>query len=408
MRILVVTLLYVPDGGPSAPLYGMLCERLARKGHEVAIIAAVPHYPTGLVPQEFRRDYIQRSYEKGVRVVRVRVPSVPRSNLKKRFLQFAFFQLGATLAGLAERYDAVIFGNPALEVWLPFTFLSVVRRKPAIFSVHDVYPDVGVTLGVFRHKVVISAVTRLEKFCLKRSAFVRILSQSFAAPLSSLGVSQEKVALVYDWVETDLIKPLPKNNNFAREHQLDNKFVALYAGNIGLSQGLEHVLAAADLLKDYEEINFVFVGDGAGREQLMAQAIERNLGNVQFLPFQPRDRLPEVLATADVSLVTLKKGIGTASLPSKSFSILASGRPILASVDEGSDTWSLVQRAQAGICVPPEDPGAIARAIIELKNDNRLRENFAENGREYALQYHSPQAAAEKFEQLLLAALATR
>src|SRR5208337_2797897 len=103
----------------------------------------------------------------------------------------------------------------------------------------------------------------------------------------------------------------------------------------------------------------------------------------------------------------LKKGIGAASLPSKSFSILASGRPILASVDEGSDTWNLVKRSQAGVCVPPEDPWAIARAIIELKKDNRLRENFGKKGRDYALQYHSPQAAAEKFEQLLLAALAS-
>ncbi len=408
MRILVVTLLYMPDGGPSAPLYGMLCEELAQRGHEVSVIAAVPHYPTGTVPAQFRGKWIQTSDEHGVRVIRIRVPSVQRADLKKRAVQFIGFQLGASLAALMQDYEVLLFGNPALEVWLPFTLLSVLRRKPAVFSVHDVYPDVGVGLGIFRGKSIVSVVGYLERFCLSRSNRVRILSESFVRPLRSLGVSDDKMVLVYDWVDTDLIKPLPKDNTFALEHQLVNHFVVLYAGNIGLSQGLEQVLAAAESLQDHKEIKFVLVGDGAGRKALMAQAIERNLENVQFLPLQPRHRLPEVLATADVSLITLKKGIGAASLPSKSFSILASGRPILASVDEGSDTWNLVKRSQAGVCVPPEDPGAMARAIVDLKNDARLRKDFGKKGRDYALQYHSPQAAAEKFEQLLLAALAGR
>jgi len=407
MRILVVTLLYMPDGGPSAPLYGMLCEELAQRGHQVSVIAAVPHYLSGTVPSQFRGKWIQPSYEHGVRVIRIRVPSVQRTDLKKRAVQFIGFQLGAMLAGLRQDYDVLLISNPALEVWLPFILLSVLRCKPAVFSVHDVYPDVGVSLGIFRSKLIVSVVGYLERFCLDRSSKVRILSESFIKPLRSLGVTDDKMELVYDWVDTDLIKPLPKDNNFAREHQLVNHFVVLYAGNIGLSQGLEQVLAVAELLQDQEEIKFVLVGDGAGRAPLMTEASRLNLGNVRFLPFQPRNRLPEVLATADVSLVTLKKGVGAASLPSKSFSILASGRPILASVDEGSDTWNLVKRSQAGICVPPEDPGAIARAILELKNDERLRNNFGKKGRDYALQYHSPQAAAVKFEQLLLAALAS-
>lgn len=403
----MVTLLYMPDGGPSAPLYGMLCEELAQRGHQVSVIAAVPHYLSGTVPSQFRGKWIQPSYEHGVRVIRIRVPSVQRTDLKKRAVQFIGFQLGAMLAGLRQDYDVLLISNPALEVWLPFILLSVLRCKPAVFSVHDVYPDVGVSLGIFRSKLIVSVVGYLERFCLDRSSKVRILSESFIKPLRSLGVTDDKMELVYDWVDTDLIKPLPKDNNFAREHQLVNHFVVLYAGNIGLSQGLEQVLAVAELLQDQEEIKFVLVGDGAGRAPLMTEASRLNLGNVRFLPFQPRNRLPEVLATADVSLVTLKKGVGAASLPSKSFSILASGRPILASVDEGSDTWNLVKRSQAGICVPPEDPGAIARAILELKNDERLRNNFGKKGRDYALQYHSPQAAAVKFEQLLLAALAS-
>jgi colanic acid biosynthesis glycosyl transferase WcaI len=403
MRILVVTLMYLPDAGPSAPLFAMLCEGLARRGHEVTVIAAVPHYPTGQVPPGYRGRWVQPSRENDVKVVRVLVPSVRRANLALRLLQFLCFQVGATLAGLRKPYDVCLFSNPALEVWLPFACLSGWRAKPAIFSVHDVYPEVGVTLGIFRHRAVIAAVAFLERFCLRGSAYVRVLSQAFRQPLKRLGVPDEKIALIYDWVDTDLIKPRPRDNSFSREHRLNDKFVVLYAGNIGFSQGLDHVLAAAALLKNDQEIRFVLVGGGAGLDHLKAQAVK--MSNVEFLPFQPRARLPEVLATADVSLVTLRRGIGTASLPSKTFSILASGRPLLASVDEDSETWKLVARSGAGVCVPPEDPPALARAIVDLKKDPAWRARLGKNGRAYALRHHSPQAAAGEFERLLFMAL---
>jgi colanic acid biosynthesis glycosyl transferase WcaI len=405
MRILLIVPYYAPDLGPSAPLFTMLSTSLVRRGHEVMAIAAVPHYPSGQVPAQFQGKWIQRSSESSVQVVRVAVPSVKRASLAQRMLQFICYQLGATWAGLGQRYDAVFVANPALWVWLPFACLAVLRRKPAIFSVHDLYPDVGITLGIFNYKPVIKAVTCLERFCLNHAAMVRILSESFRPGLHALGVPDTKMALVYDWVDTDLIQPLPRNNPFALEHNLIDRFVILYAGNLGLSQGLEHVLAAAELLADDPNLCFVLVGDGAGREPVMAWAQEHRLTNVQFLPFQPRARLPEVLATADVSLVSLRRGIGTGSLPSKTFSILASGRPVLVSVDEGSETWELVKRAEAGLCVPSGNPSALAESILILKQDKSLCDRLGHNGRLWAERYHSPQSAAKRFEELLVTAV---
>jgi colanic acid biosynthesis glycosyl transferase WcaI len=216
------------------------------------------------------------------------------------------------------------------------------------------------------------------------------------------------MTLVYDWVDTDLVRPMPHDNAFAQEHNLAGKFVVLYAGNLGLSQGLEHVFTAAEQLVDQHDLRFVFVGDGAGRERLMAQAEQRRLTNVQFLPFQPRDRLPEVLASADVSLAILRRGIGRGSLPSKIFSVMASGRPLITSVDEGSETWNLVKRAEAGLCVPPENPSELGKAILALKEDKDLRERLGHNGRIWAEQHHSPQSATEQFEKLLLAAISSK
>jgi colanic acid biosynthesis glycosyl transferase WcaI len=333
------------------------------------------------------------------------LPSVNRANLAARLLQFICYQIGATLVGIRLKYDAVIAVNSALGVLLPFAVLAVMRRIPAIYSVHDVYPDVGVTLGVFRNKHIIDIVASLEKYCLRHAVFVRILSESFRSGLRNLGVPDQKMILVYDWVDTQLIHPLPKVNAFSLSNYSNNHFIVLYAGNLGLSQGLEHILAAAEMLANQQDIQFVFVGDGAGRQVLQTQASHQKLNNVQFVPFQPREELPMVLASADISLVVLRRGIGLASLPSKTFSIMASGRPILASVDEESETYKLINLANAGLCIQPEDPSTLAETIVALKRDKALCERLGSNGRAWTEQHHSPQFAAEQFENLLLKAI---
>ena len=404
MNILVVTPHYLPDAGPSALLYALLSEALVRRGHEVTVIAAVPHYPSGRVPQAFRGRQTRPAVENGVRVIRVPVPTVDRSQMLLRLAQLAVFQLRAAWAGRARSYDVALFSNPWLSTGLPLAVSALIHRKPLVFSIHDVYPNVGVTLNVFRQPWIIKLVAAGERFCLKRAKYVRILSESFGPSLRALGVPEDKLALIYDWADTDLIQPLPRDNAFAREHNLADKFVVMYAGNMGLSQGLEHVLSAAQALSEHADIQFVFVGDGIGRARLMAQAEQRRLTNVRFIPFQPRGRLPEVLATADVSLVVLQRGVGAQSLPSKSFSILASGRPIIASVDGDSDMAKLVARSQAGRCIPPEDPAQLAEAILALRADMTGRWRMGRAGREYAVRHHSPGAAAGKFELLLAAA----
>ncbi len=402
MRILSIGSYYEPDLGPSAPINTMLCRNLVQLGHQVTILTMVPHYPSGRVPPAYRGKWASKSIENGVEVIRVGLPSVDRTNLVQRLWQFVCYQVGATLAGLGKKYDVVMAASPSLIMWLPFAVFVTLPRKPAVYSIFDVYPSVGVTLGIFRNKAVIAFVSGLEKFCLKNARVVRTISESFKPELRAMGVPDEKMALVYDWVDTDLIKPLPHDNSFAREHDLTGRFVVLYAGNVGLSQGLEHVLTAAEKLTAEKDITFVIVGEGASREHLMAEAERRQLRNVKFIPFQPRQRLPEVLASADISLISLQRGIGLGSLPSKTFSILASGRPIVACIDEESETRSLIERAEAGLCVPPEDPQSLVNAILSLKNDKDLRQRMGRNGRLWAEAHHSPQAGAKKIEKILL------
>jgi colanic acid biosynthesis glycosyl transferase WcaI len=400
LKILFIVPHYPPDLGPSAPLFALLSNELIRRGHSIYILTTVPHYPSGKVPKIFRKKFIQRTIENDIEIFRIRVPSLERSNLAGRLLQFVFYQIGATWAGLSINYDVVFVANPALWVWLPFSCLCVVRRKPSIFSIYDVYPDVGIQTGIFKSKFIINAVTVIEKFCLNHSTIVRIISDSFKPSLSKLEVPDSKMKLIYDWVDTNLIRPYPKKNLFSTLNEISDYFVVLYAGNIGFSQGLKTVLDAAEKLLTDKEILFVFVGEGSAKKDLLNEVAKLGLSNIKFLPFQPRENLTEVLASADISLVVLKKGIGFASHPSKILSILASNRPIIASIDEGCEGWNLIQKAKAGLCIPPEDPDKLADAILTLKHDKDLCNQKGNDGRKWVIQNHSPEVIAEEFEYL--------
>ena len=393
---------YKPDGGPAAPLYAMLCEGLVARGHHVIVITAVPHYPSGKVPTRYKRKWLDRKVEKGVEVFRVGLPSVDRTKLYWRLLQFVYFQVAATWVGRRIAYDVMLAHSPALESWLPVAYHTKFQKKPIIYSVHDVYPNVGVQLGIFKYAWIIKIVAGMEKYCLDKAALVRVLSKSFIPGVSALGIPESKIRLIYDWVETDVIKPLLGENRFLVESKLDGYFVVMYAGNMGLVQGLENVLKAAELLLDYSDIRFVFVGDGASRKSLEATSKKIGLSNVDFFPYQPREKMTEIFASANVSLVSLIQGTGLGALPSKIYSILASGKPLIAIIDPDSETREVVQTSQSGICVNPDSPQELAQAILRLRNDPILSQNLGENGRRYVVNHHSPSFAAEEFEKMFL------
>jgi colanic acid biosynthesis glycosyl transferase WcaI len=215
-----------------------------------------------------------------------------------------------------------------------------------------------------------------------------------------MGIPNEKMFLIYPWVDLESIKLLPKINNFSKNYKIYNKFVILYAGNIGLSQGLNTILKVADSLKPNKDIIFVIVGDGAGKEALIDEKKTMNLNNILFLPFQNRKKLSEVLSSADISLVMLKPGISSGSIPSKTFTVMASGRAVIVSADKNSEICELIKKSESGICVQPATPNELKKAIIFLKNNNEYRMQIGNSGRIWVEKYHSLSSAANQFEKL--------
>jgi colanic acid biosynthesis glycosyl transferase WcaI len=206
------------------------------------------------------------------------------------------------------------------------------------------------------------------------------------------------VHVIPNFVDTEWIRPLPHENSYRAEFGLSGKRVVMYAGNVGLSQALNLLLDAAVDLADESDVVFVINGGGVARPELERRA--RGLDNVRFVDMQPKARLPQVLAAADIHVVPLRRGLAWSSVPSKLYSILAAGRPIVASIDAGTEVARTVERAAAGLSVPPDDPETFTKAVRRLLDDAGDREAMGTSGRRFVEGWASPAAVAEAYEQL--------
>jgi colanic acid biosynthesis glycosyl transferase WcaI len=215
--------------------------------------------------------------------------------------------------------------------------------------------------------------------------------------LRGKGVPEDKIEVIPNFADTDFIRPLEKANAFSQAHELTDKYVVLYAGNIGLSQGLEVILDAAELLRDQSDIVFLIVGQGARRNGLMAEAERRGLSNVQFLPLQPEADVPLIYASCDVALIPLRRGVTENSVPCKTYSIMAAGRPYIACVDRGSNVWKLTDAAGCGVCVEPEDGEALAEAVLWLQSEPAMARAMGRNGRGYVMRHFAREAITSRY-----------
>jgi colanic acid biosynthesis glycosyl transferase WcaI len=217
-----------------------------------------------------------------------------------------------------------------------------------------------------------------------------------------------KIRVIPNFVDTDAIRPADRHTAYRRELGIGDQTVVLYAGNVGFSQSLELLVAAAAARRHDPSVVFVVNGGGSALEGLQAQVTAGGLTNVRFAPYQPVERLPEVLATGDVHLVPLKAGLARSSVPSKSYSILAAGRPLLASVDPGTEVARMVATAGCGVAVPPDDPAAFVAALDGLLADGARRRAMGEAGRRWVEAWASPAAVAAAYESLFAELAAAR
>ncbi|MHB1132138.1 MAG: glycosyltransferase family 4 protein [Chloroflexota bacterium] len=402
---------FAPDlSAANAVIATDLAEEMVREGYGLTVVTSFPHYAGNIVDSEFKGQLFRREHRNGVRVTRTYVYASPqKQRVFVRVLNYISFNVLSVLAGIfSGQQDIILAPSPPLTIGLSAFFISLVKRIPFVYNVQDIYPDVAIKLGALKNPWLIRLSYWLERFVYARARHITVLSEGFRANLLAKGVPPEKVSVIPNFVDVAFVRPLPRENEFRLAHDLRDRFVVLYAGNIGYSQNLEHVLECAALLREQEDLVFFVVGNGSCKPQLEARARELGLANVRFLPFLPREEVPELYAAADACLITLRHGIARDSVPSKAYTIMAAARPVVAAVDRDSDTWKMVEEADCGLCVEPEDPAALAQAIRRLYEDRVLAERMGTNGREHVTTHYTKEAVARQYHELLTSIVNSR
>jgi colanic acid biosynthesis glycosyl transferase WcaI len=326
-------------------------------------------------------------------------PTSDKRNILRRAAAYAGYStLVAAIGMRGGSVDGVLAMSPPLTLGLAGRAIAARRRAPLIFNVQDVYPDVAVELGVLVNPRVIALARRLERICYERADAVTVLSEDLKENVLVKARSDTRVQVIPNFVDTSTITPREADNAYRREFGLTGKRVVMYAGNVGLSQSLDLIVDAAAALAYEEDLVFVINGGGAARPALERKA--EGLPNVRFVDIQPPDRLPEVLAAADLHLVPLKRGLARSSVPSKTYSVMAAGRPQLASVDGGSEITRLLELSGGGVAVAPEDPEAFTKALRDLLDAPERMEEMGRAARAFVEGWASPAAVARAYEEL--------
>ena len=406
LRILVLCPHYVPDTAPTGEVVTTICEQWTAKGHRVEIITSLPWYRDHAVAEGWSGRLVRTEREPWGRVRRWHPFPADKGRLAARAAAFAGFTVlaGADAVAAAGRCDVVFAMSPPLTLGAAGWAAAWRGRAPLVFNVQDVFPDAAVKTGVVRSARVAAAASRLERWVYRRAAAVTVLSEGMAANVRAKldpGVDPDKVVVIPNMADAGRIAPSDRHNPYRAELGLDGgATVVMYAGNLGHSQPLELVVAAAERFsaQGRADVQFVVNGDGVAHSSVAAAA--ERLANLHLVGWQPPERLGEVLAAADLHLVLLRAGLGATSVPSKVYSVLAAGRPVLASVDRDSEVERLLAGSGAGRTVDPEDADAFCAAVAEMADDPEGLAEMGHRGRAYAENSVGPQQVADRYLEL--------
>jgi colanic acid biosynthesis glycosyl transferase WcaI len=407
MKILYLSQYFPPEMGAPAGRAAELSRLWAEDGHEVTVLTGFPNHPTGIVPSRYRRklrQLVMHENHYGVNVVRTWLLPFPNRKAYERMLNYTSFCISAAATGMfLHRPELVIASSPQLLVGLSGWWLARCNGVPFVFEVRDLWPESLAAVGVSGHNSPLHRLlAKIAGFLYRSCDRIVVVTPAFKEYLvEHWRVPAEKISVVENGVETSLFSRLTPNAALRRAIGAEEKFVVSYIGTMGNAHGLETLLEAAALLRERApEVLFLLVGEGAEKARIVSLAHSRGLANVRFVGQQPREKIPAYITASDVCLVLLKKSeLFKTVLPTKMLEFMSCARPVILGVD--GHARNVMERANAGIFVPPEDSAELADAILRLAADPALRESLGRNGRQYVLQHFSRQQTAEVYLDVL-------
>jgi len=402
MRILLYSYNYHPEPIGIAPLMTELAEGLVKRGHEVRVVTAMPNYPERKIYPAYRGKWYVEEERNGVKIQRCYVWIRPNPGLLTRFLlEGSFVGLSFLQALKGWQPNIILYTSPSLPASVPVALLKLLYRCPTVLNLQDILPEAAVQTGLISHPLAIRIFESLEKFAYSTATQISVIAEGFRQNLLEKGVPDTKMKVISNWVDVNFIRPRDKYDNaFRKANGLEDKFVVLYSGNIARTQGVRTIIKAATKLQHLDDLVFVIVGEESQLAELDQYRQELGVQNLLLRPFAPREELPEMLAAADVGLITQKRNVVGFNMPSKTQVLLASGRPILAAVPAHGTAAQAVRASGGGIVVKPENPYKLAQAIQHLYDNPELTAKLGKQGRQHALTEYSFEQAINRYEKL--------
>ena len=384
---------YYPDTTATGQLLTELCEGLVHDhGCRVTVVAGFPMRSVSGTRPSRQHALVRRDLHNGVVLLRARGTQFLKTRFSGRAMNYMTYFFAACLAGLRlERPDVVVaLTDPPI---IGLAALLVARRSgaPFVMAFQDIFPEVAEILKVSRSKMLNRILQHVTCFLVRNASVNVALGDTMRQRLvEGKGAATERTIVIPNWANCDAITPTAKRNAFSINAGLSECFVVMHSGNIGLSQDLVVLIQAASRLRGIPDIQVVFVGDGVERASLEDQVDKLGLPNVRFLPYQPKASLRDSFASADVFVISLKKGLAGYIVPSKLYGILAAGRPYVAAVEETTEVAAVTRKYECGLLASPGNAEDLAEKILTLYRDRALAERLGANGRSAAAEYDRP------------------
>jgi glycosyltransferase involved in cell wall biosynthesis len=392
-------------GAPAARTYEH-ARHWAALGHEVTVITGFPNHPTGIIRPEYEGQFVKRENIDGIDLLRTWVYCAANKGFFKRVLNFLSFFFSSFLLGsvMTARPDVVVGTSPQFFCAVSAYLLSVIKRAPFVFEVRDIWPQSAVELGALRNPLIIRALESIEHFLYRRARLIIVVAEATRPYLVAKGVNPDKIRIVPNGIDAKYLESaVATSEEIRNQYELNGKFIVSYIGTHGMSHALDVVLKAAGKLRDDISVRFLFVGEGAEKENLKKLALELKLNNIIFVNEQSRERLLAFYRASDVSLVPLKRlDIFRKVLPSKLFELMGVGCPVICSVE--GEAAELVKRSGGGECIEPENVDSLVESIRRLEKNKELRLQMSANGRTFVREFYLRSKLAENYLEALAVA----
>ena len=385
MKILLINQSFVSLDEPGHTRHLEMAKFLHSQGHEVVIVASDMNYQTGKRTVERRGLFVEQRIDE-IRVLRAySYPSLHRSYVW-RIISFFSFMFSSVLTALyVKDVDLVMGTTPpifqAVSAWL----VSLIRHKPFLLEVRDLWPEFGVSMGVLTNPIVITLARWLEHFLYARATHILVNSPAYKTYLIDQRVPEKKVTFIPYGTDVDMFNPSVDGSSIRQKLGLEDKFVVLYAGAMGQANDIYTVLRAADRLRNESKIRFVLFGDGKERPRIEEEARRRGLGNVIFAGVYPKKQMPVVVASSDLCLAILQDvPMFRTTYPNKVFDYMSTARPTVLVID--GVIRDVIEASGGGVFVNPGNDELLAKTILDLSNDPQRVRQIGENARAYLLQ----------------------